>query len=79
MKAKELEFPACAEYRYGFLTMEQEHGYGEAEITTEGEVRFDWFPVLYHLVLERPCELEVLAGYRVCITVPLTIRAGYTH
>ena len=79
MKAKELEFPACAEYRYGFLTMEQEHGYGEAEITTEGEVRFDWFPVLYQLVLERPCELEVLAGYRECITVPLTVRAGYTH
>ena len=79
MKAKELEFPACAEYRYGFLTMEQEHGYGEAEITTEGEVRFDWFPVLYQLVLERPCELEVLAGYRESITVPLTVRAGYTH
>ena len=79
MKAKELEFPACAEYRYGFLTMEQEHGYGEAEITTVGEVRFDWFPVLYQLVLERPCELEVQAGYRECITVPLTVRAGYTH
>lgn len=79
MKAKELEFPVCATHSYGFLTMEQEHGYGEAEITAEGEVRFDWFPVLYHLVLECPCELEVLAGYRECITVPLTVRAGYTH
>ncbi len=73
-KAGELEFPNSVSYNNGFLTMEREHGYGGAELNEAGELRFDWFPVLYNLVTEAPCEFLLLAGYRDSADITLTVR-----
>lgn len=75
-KAGELEFPNCAGYENGFLTMEREHGYGGAELNEDGELRFDWFPVLYNLVTETPCEFLLRLGYRDTADITLTVRTG---
>lgn len=59
-----LEFPRCIPCGDGFVTMEQEHGYGDSTVNEDGTVRFDYFPPLYKLVLAEPCELSIVAGYR---------------
>lgn len=76
VKAGALEFPVCAKLENGFLTMEREHGYGGARQNEDGELQFGWFPVLYRLELESPCEFQLRAGYRNAADITLTVRAG---
>ena len=46
------------------MTMEREHSYGGHVRQPDGSIHFDWFPVIYELVLERPCTISILAGYK---------------
>lgn len=63
VRAAELEYPRCLPHEGKFLTMEQEHGYGGLVPQEDGSVLFDWFPVIYEVVLERPCTINIAAGY----------------
>ena len=63
VRAEALEYPRCLPHDGKYLTMEQEHGYGGLVHMEDGRVLFDWFPVLYEVVLERPCTISILAGY----------------
>ena len=46
-----------------FMEMEREHGYGGHVRQADGSLLFDWFPVIYELVTERPCTINIAAGY----------------
>ena len=63
VRADALEYPRCLPHGGKFMTMEREHGYGGHVRQPDGSLHFDWFPVIYELVLERPCTISILAGY----------------
>ena len=63
VRADALEYPRCLPHGGKFLTMEREHGYGGHVRQADGSLHFDWFPVLYELVTERPCTISIQAGY----------------
>ena len=64
VRADALEYPRCLPHNGKFVTMEREHGYGGHVRQPDGSLHFDWFPVIYELVLERPCTISIQAGYR---------------
>lgn len=64
VQADALEYPRCLPHNGKFVTMEREHGYGGHVRQPDGSLHFDWFPVIYELVLERPCSISILAGYK---------------
>lgn len=63
VRAEALEYPRCLPHNGKYLTMEQEHGYGGLVAQKDGSVLFDWFPVIYEVVLEHPCTINIAAGY----------------
>ena len=63
VRADTLEYPRCLPHEGKFMTMEREHGYGGHVRQPDGSLHFDWFPVIYELVLERLCSISILAGY----------------
>lgn len=63
VRADALEYPRCLPLGGKHLTMEREHGYGGHVRKPDGSLLFDWFPVIYELVTERPCTINIAAGY----------------
>ena len=64
MRADALEYPRCMPHGGNYLTTEREHGYGGHVRQADGSLHFDWYPVLYEVVTERPCTISIQAGYQ---------------
>lgn len=64
LRADALEYPRSLPHGGNYLTTEREHGYGGHVRLADGSLLFDWFPVLYEVVTERPCTISIQAGYR---------------
>lgn len=64
LRADALEYPRCQPHGGHYVTTEREHGYGGHVRQADGSLHFDWFPVLYEVVTERPCTISIQAGYR---------------
>ncbi|MBQ4635678.1 MAG: hypothetical protein IJB64_04505 [Akkermansia sp.] len=64
LRADALEYPRCLPHGGNYLTTEREHGYGGHVRRADGSALFDWFPLLYEVVTERPCTINIQAGHR---------------
>ena len=63
VRADALEYPRCLPHSGKFLATERELGYGGEARQANGSLHFDWFPVLYEQVTERPCTISIQAAY----------------
>lgn len=63
MRTDALEYPRCLPLSGKFLATERELGYGGQARQANGSLHFDWFPVLYEVVTERPCTISIQAAY----------------